>query len=602
MKKVLVGFDQPKLIKEVSKCVRSTGSEELNFVIKRSKSTILNEISDGDYDTVLLMEECGNDIWSMDELVQIKDSYSINLIPIISDAYKGTQDLVTFCNYGITSAVFIGRKGVYKSDEIFRMIYNPRTLKDARVYYGVSTVADTRRNLGGNILEETIFEGVRNALLDESSGKPLGVRYVEAISDLTPSQVGDFIKRLDERTLNALKQTVEFYDVLNILKQNKVIRSYHVPKKIKQQQKERDRVGFSDVDTHELVHEEENEGSGLEFESVVVADVHAKEIVEEDSFIPYEDEEYAEYEEEFLGEESDEYVSFSDEEDGDVSFLDEDGDISFADEEDNMQHDVLGLMEDAVRESEEDGGFSFSSEMEVGRTVEQPKGQEVVADEDMKSAATVENTVKKNRDKVSVEKKSVEKKEEVVEKTDNGKRTTTVIIVSVVIGAIIFILVLVLLFVKITANRRVTSGVNPPSGYDTLYNTGEYDGYQLEGGDVTLSEEANTQQEAQQNVPTEVVAPEEEMDFSVVNEDDLPQEDVVEQTFNDPSAFEDGKDYKGLDLVNMLNGNEGANCTLELKNGASVSISRGNASLEDFKPSGMYKCKKDGSNLIFVER
>lgn len=565
MKRILVGFEQPKLIREITKYVQETSSEGIEFVVRCTKASILSEIADGKYDIVLLMEECGKDMWTMDEFIQIKDSYNISLIPIVSEAYRGSKELVAFCNYGITGAVFIRKKGVYKADEIFRMIYNPRTLKEARVYYGISTLSDSRS--GGSVLDEVVFEQVRSAILDASTGKPLGERYIEAISDLTPVQVGDLIKRMDENTLNMLKQTVEFYDVLNILKQNKVIRNYRVPKEIKQQQK---RKGHRRTPESEDVKEQKVE-EDLQFENTIVLDIPAEDV----GGVAVAEGEIS-YEEEY----------------GDAMMLDEliegDENISFSTAE-----------EEIVEEDDEEEEFSFATEMKIDKKVISEQGKKKMFGELEEGAY---EDVK--------EKKGVKKLGELEESSDEiggeeveGKKTSNIVAVGIIVAVFILLLILAYLFIRITVQRDMAqNGMSGAGGYDTLYTTDEKNYELTNDGNVVLNEESGVQGGDDMGSSVEVAAPEEEMDFSVFTEEELSDSNVIEQSYNDTSAFEDGMEYKGLDLVNMLNGTQGANCVLCLKNGATVSVTRGDASLEDFKPSGVYRCVKTDTEMQFVEK
>lgn len=585
MKKILVGFNQPKLIKEITKYVQNTNAEELVFTMRQTKASILSAIAEGKYDIALLMEECGNDVWSADEIVQIKDSYNIAIIPIISESYKETKDMVTFCNYGITSAIFIRKNGTYKADEIIRMIYSPRTLKEARAYYGISTVSDNRSS--GGVLDEIVFEQVRNTIVNASGNETIGERFVRAISDLTTAQVGDLIKRLDSATLDELKKTLEFYDVLDILKKSKVIKSYRVPKDIKHQQKVRASRKTVPSEDAEDVEEAERE---LQFETVI--DIPAENVKE----FEYEEEDVADFDE------------FSEE---DISFAEEG---AFTEEELEQFGFSSEPQEGTYSESgEHESEFSFSEEMQIEKAEPEAVVEKPQMPKKESSISTAKNSKRKEKNPAPATSKKLSELDEieddsVTEKTDVGK---VLMIAGVSVVGIIFVIILAVLFVRITMQRKAEEALKKvaPSGYDTLYNAEDVARYEIaDNGNVVLYDENGNvlynsgPEGATSDGATGVTVPEEEMDFSVMFEEDEIISDTVQQTYNDTSGFENGMDYKGLDLINMLNGNQGANCTLRMKNGASVSITRGSASIEDFKPSGIYRCQKTDSELYFDER
>lgn len=588
MKKVLVGFHQPRLLEEITRYVNQTKSEELAFVVRNSKSSVLTAIADGVYDVVLLMEECGSEEWSMDDYIRIKDSYNITLIPIISRTYKGSKELANFCSYGITTAVFIEPNGVYKLDEIIRMIYSPRALKDARAYYGVNTVADVKA--GGVVLDELLFEQLRNKIVQPDENKDIGERYLEAVSELTPAQVGDLIQRMDKATLNELKKTEAFYDVLDVLKQNKVIRSYRVPKEIKRQRRQHQREEM-------VVEEQAMQNDSVEeyqFENPVVIEVSAEDVREVPKYVSS-SEEYGDQEDFGFSEEMKEQVLSGD--------TDLEGAMDEGDNEFGFSDDELGFTDDGVNSSvkeKEDMEFSFSDEMQEQQPQEERgkmnKKSELTRVEKKEAEERVSSKRLSDLDDGYDENEDVE---------DNKKKKKNLaIFIGIVIAVFIFLLIMAVLFIRISIQRKNAQALavaQGQSGYDTLYNAEDVARYELtdNGGIVLSDEEGNVLYSSSQQSGNM----EEELDVSIMTEEEMLElTGGVQQMYNDPSGFEHGKVYKGLDLVNMLNGTQGANCILRLKNGATVTISRGLASIEDFKPSAMYECTVTGTELYFDEQ
>lgn len=561
MKKVLLGFEHPALIKAITKYVRATKSDELEFQTATSRTSVLKEVETGEYDTLILMEKMGKESWSIDEIIQIKDSYPVNLIPIISEEYKGKQEMKMFCNYGITSAVFINAKGVYNVEEVSKLIYRPRILKDARVYYGITTIADIRG--GGNVLDEVTYETVRNAILYGDNREPIGIRYVNAIGELTPSQVGDFLKRLDEPTLNELKKTVEFYDVLEALKKSKVIRSYHIPRGIRKLRNSKNQVSASGDEKEDIVYEKE----------VIDADENTVKFIEEEDEkkkavkdVEYQDDD--DNEEQLDGGDDDEF------------------EIVFG--EDNNSEDL-------------DDDFSFADNLE--QIKEEHKKEELKKEirEEKHMPGEYEKKEKTLKKRKIGELDDIPDKEE--EEEDQKNKKTAAIVACICIVLVAFFFILIMLYINITIKRKAAAeAAATPSEYNTLYNKDEVAKYEVgETGNLILSDEDGNVLYNSSSDGTQAVEQEEEIDFDVVSELQ-GTDDTVNQSFNDTSGFEAEKEYKGLELVNLLNGNNGADCTLQMKNGTSVTIKRGNASIEEFKPSAMYKCTINGSELYFTEK
>lgn len=585
MKKVLIGFEHQALMDAVGSYVRSMGLEDLEFQTAATKALVLQEIADGDYSAVILMEHTSREEWSIDELCQMKESYPLNLIPIISEDYKGKQELSAFCNAGITTAVFINKRNTYNVEEVAKMIFYPRTLKDAKVYYGISTIADLRG--GGTVLDEVTYEAVRNAILYEDQHLPLGERYTNAIGNLTPMQVADFLKRLDENTLNDLKKTVEFYDVLEALKKSKVIKSYRTPREIRKLRKRGQSI--------EPAPETET-GSDIEYEKEIVEAEHV--------VVKGEDEEE---------EDAAEAVNLED-------------DFSISDDTDEGQEDDFSIVfNDPNDVADEDDDFTLAAEIENIKKEREPVANSKQPKQKMgKSQETESSTsVREENDDTEKTKKPRKKKKlseldeipEEDEKEEDAQNKKLALIIAVVgVALVLFFAMLVVLYFNISNNRkREAAAAATPSGYNTLYNTDEVAKYEVgENGGVILQDddgnvlyEGNSSrvdnssgQQAESSDSSQMQ--EEEIALDVIEEPESAA-GTVNQTFNDVSAFEADTSYKGLDLVNLLNGNSGADCTLKMKNGSSIDIKRGNASIEEFKPSGMYKCSIDGSQLYFTE-
>jgi len=608
MKKVLVGFKQSSMIKQITKFVHAEGSEELQFATVLTKSRILEAIRKGGYDVVILMGKNGRDEWTAQELIHIKDNYAVNLIPIISEDYHGKPELSGFCNHGITNAVFISQKNQFNVEEIYHMIYRSRLMKDARVYYGLSTIGDIRG--AGNILDEATYERVHNAVLDNRAGEPMGIRFVNAIGGLTPSQVGDFLKRLDDPTLNLLKNTVEYYDVLEVLKKNKVVKSYHVPREIKKMRRGEQTSDLENVEGAVTVGD-----SDVQYEKEVIDMPVQPKMVQEQS--PAASADYDEDEDE-------DFADFADDDEDDYSYFansmvasfnkqtedDEDEDDDDEDPGDDTEDDFAIVFAEEPTDGDE---FTFAN-FPIKSAESQPvmlekRGSE--AENESTDSWDKEGEDRKDRKRGKKSKKPDDLLEDEPESEEEKKseRNTRIIIGICTAACIAFFALLTASFFAITAKRRAEeNAASQNTGYDKLYSEDDVARYEVgETGNVILKDEdGNVLYEGDSSGIDEQDTQlgqenEEEILVDVVNELQ-PDNETIHQTYNDVSGFEAQKDYKGLDLVNQLNGDMGADCTLKMKNGAVIEIKRGTASIEEFRPSAIYECNINGSELIFLEK
>lgn len=547
MKQILVGFDEPKLLKTISRYVQKHEQEEMRFVTKTTKGGFIEEISSGFYDSALLMEECGKDRWTIDEIVQIKDSYNINLIPIITEEYKGTREITKLSNVGITSAVFIKRNGTYKADEIISMIIKPRTLREARVYYGITKLNEHLNEGDVNPLDSAIFRDAEKRLFLHLGKGDLGTEFIDVVSDFDVERTAAFIEQLDGAIIEGLKKTLEFYDVLDILRAEGKTTGYHMPKEIRAKRKARKKMKEG-ADADIVAQNNEKVGNTKVY---TIYDVSEEDV---------------------------RYVDDLVEEDDTFGFDETEG-IDFDNEEVELDEIETSSTKPIVSVDDE-----FDDSLEG-----------FLDDDNLKKVKPKKELLKKSENEISEPEKRKSLSEHIAgmdEEEEKDTKRRTLIGVGIGLIIVIFILMLVYLFLRISLQRR-TDGNN--SGYDALYNSGDVDTYAItDNGSPILYDEDG-------HVVYDGSASNEEMDLSVINDVNDLEPVVTEQDFNDSSAFEEGKQYKGLDLVNMLNGTRGCNCVLNLKNGASVNISRGNASIEDFKPSAYYTCSKDGNMMYLSE-
>ena len=584
MKNVLVAFNEPKLIKAITKNVRKTSAEDIVFTVKPTKSAFLDEISSGRYDCAILMESVGRDPWTIAEMVGVADSYNTTLIPIISESYKGGKDIMLLSSVGITSAVFVRKGGVYKADEILRMIEHPRTLREARMYYGIETYADHKSG-DMSIASENKINEAKAMLSANRDSSDLGQILLQILIEyrFDMSQAAQLLECLDKDMTTRLQKTVEYYDLLEDLYKHNLVAKYHIPREIKKLRKQR---GVQDNISDNKDEYEEGIGESVVCEDADIQEVIVDEIVEEVT--------------------EGEILELDIQEDGvsEEAFYSADGLLDYGDEEEiPEEEDVIsaskyqegtGAIPYSLVDDEDEDEFTFAGEYSVVPVEEMEEDdKEIVRTSDKKRAGEL-----KRQQKRELEEELEEMKEEGIIKQEHKKINPTLI--CVIVGCILLLVVLAILLVKVTVDRaRAIRPQNTEAAYNTPYNTEDVATYELgDKGELILkNEEGEVLYDSGNQPQPEVI--EEEMSLAIVEEED---ENKVDQQFNDISGFEQNKDYKGLDLVNLINGTQGADCMLKKANGALVEVVRGEASVEDFLPSGLYRCQITDGVLTFIEQ
>lgn len=605
MKKVLMSFNEQKLTKAISKLVQKNGCEDLAFTVKTTKSAFLNEVATGNYDAALIMEKTGSEPWKLTEIIQIADSYNINLIPIISEDYKRTREIASLSAVGITDAVFIKKGGVYKADEILHVIMHPRTLREARMYYGIETYADTKN--GGMTLatEAKLSDAIDyiNANRDcEDIGQVLVQVLVEYQFDM--AQAAELLEKLDEDMIVRLQKTVEYYELLDDLKKHDLIANYHIPREIRKLKKAKEKAarktGGADTEEEKVI-EEGNETQ--QPEDMDVAEDHSKttkEVVVDAEEVRMLDQKQNEEIENDL--EDDEDLEDEDIEDDEDSFS-----IAGIEEPDEEEDEYELAVPQPRVDDDDETDFSFNSGMRVSKeSIEVNEGRNREKSE-KKSIGELK--------KIQKEEKRAERRNELRSKgeyedmlkedEEEKKEKPNYILIGVIAGLGILIIILFILFLKISIDRNIKAEPTlDTSGYDHTYNKEDVKTYEVSetGGAILKDENGNVLYDASAQTvgasENEEASAEEEMQVTVIDENENP--DAARQQFNDTSGFEDGKEYKGLDLINLINSSQGADCMLKRSDGTQISVQRGNASIEDFKPSATYRCQKTENGEVII--
>ena len=259
-------------------------------------------------------------------------------------------------------------------------------------------------------------------------------------------------------------------------------------------------------------------------------------------------------------------------------------------------------------DDDDETDFSFNSGMRVSKESIEVNEGKIREKNDKKSIGELK---KIHKEEMRVERRNElrskgEYEDMLNEDEDEKKEKPNYILIGVITGLGILIIILFILLIKNSIDRNIKSAPTlDTSGYDHSYNKEDVKSYEVSetGGAILKDEDGyvlyNASAQTVGNSENNEGAPaEEEMQVTVIDENENP--DAARQQFNDTSGFEDGKEYKGLDLINLINGSQGADCILKRSDGTQISVRRGNASIEDFKPSAIYRCQKTENGEVII--
>lgn len=237
MKKIIIGFDSRKISDAILNELRRNGHDDIQVFYKNSKIAVRDALlKESGNSTLLLMEQCGLEKWTVSEIAQLRDMATVHIIPILYEDTATAENMQLLYNYGITDAVIMDKKKGLRVNDVAKLIFNPRNLKAARVYYHISTVADSTCDISSTLTDEQMEE-LKAALNDTTFGgenSTYGIRYKQLALSLNVEQNMYFISHIDGPTLVKLQQTKEFYDVCDILVQNGAQLTYTRPKELGQ--------------------------------------------------------------------------------------------------------------------------------------------------------------------------------------------------------------------------------------------------------------------------------------------------------------------------------------------------------------------------------
>lgn len=614
MKKIIVGFDNESILLKIKEEMKKFGETDTLFTIKTSKLAVLDAIENENPTACLIMESIGFEHWTLNEIAEIKDNHNIHIVPIISSEYKGTASVQLLYLSGITSAVLKNPKKSIKASEVAKLLLTPRTLKDARIYYGISTLEDVKEQ--PEKLSDEELEKYKMALRDSSLGATIGQRFLKMVERLTSKQTQYFIDSLPQNDLTTLAECEEFYDVLDVLKKAGIVYKYKKPRQLKK-----------------------HDGRIKESEKGDVIDWNGEEIKSEDPL----------FEEEFhFSQEEEIDYHFVEDDDGPEEYAEAEEEFTFVEEEDDEQYGFNDTQSEEEMISESDD-------------ISEKDGDAIISEKDIEEA--IEQSSKERGNTAAIKQIIEEEEAKEAEKELVNKRTYLLVTFA---GIAVLLFVLLILFIHITIQRNLKQQMAKEAenvGFDVSYNETEDETVSLNNVDlvdaekepveieepeepeeiemviarhdppVTVSENGNVKPkpeyitvsaqnstEQQKNSKTmgtsnvstgnaAVAVPntvsDRQSNAASNNRADIPsynyKPDKLTSNYTNVS-FQSGEKIEGLKLINAINSGSGTDCRIRLNGGIEFTAKTGEVSPQDIPIRSTYLIEKKDSLLIFIEQ
>ena len=457
MKKIIVGFDNESILLKIKEEMKKFGETDTLFTIKTSKLAVLDAIENENPSACLIMESIGFEHWTLNEIAEIKDNHNIHIVPIISSEYKGTASVQLLYLSGITSAVLKNPKRSIKASEVAKLLLTPRTLKDARIYYGISTLEDVKEQ--PEKLSDEELEKYKMALRDSSLGATIGQRFFKIVERLTSKQTQYFIDSLPQNDLTTLAECEEFYDVLDVLKKAGIVYKYKKPRQLKK-----------------------HDGRIKESEKGDVIDWNGEEIKSEDPL----------FEEEFhFSQEEEIDYHFVEDDDGLEEYAEAEEEFTFVEEEDDEQYGFNDTQSEEEMISESDD-------------ISEKDGDAIISEKDIEEA--IEQSSKERGNTAAIKQIIEEEEAKEAEKELVNKRTYLLVTFA---GIAVLLFVLLILFIHITIQRNLKQQMAKEAenvGFDVSYNETEDETVSLNNVDLVDAEKE----------PVEIEEPEEPEEIEMV--------------------------------------------------------------------------------------
>ena len=218
--KVLFGFKHEPTERAIRNYLESYG-QEIDGKTRYTKKTIEDVIrKEPDLDIVYVKEFLeGGEKYSAQEISALCDISTARFIVIVNPSERGTDTMRTLYCAGVLDACYADRRHGAKAQLLASLAMKGRKRLEAREYYRIDDALPDYGALSYQEYQDSyaFFKG------SSGDGGRMIDHFIDLSKMLSPKQYGKFIDTLSENDLAGLLPYVEFYDILETLRQNGVI-------------------------------------------------------------------------------------------------------------------------------------------------------------------------------------------------------------------------------------------------------------------------------------------------------------------------------------------------------------------------------------------
>lgn len=207
---ILFGFDDEDTVKAIIRIVKKqSGLKEIGYSIQTTKDAIQEYVKyNKDCTTIILREIMDGESWSAEELAELNDWKTFNIIVVVDSEHKGTEYIQTLYTAGITNAFLVEKGGFVTPGEIAHFVINPRNRASARKVYGMNSV-----KVPVNVLTSDVYLKKYAYLMDDTQGVNFIDRYLIIVKDFSVKIAVEFTKKLPSNVIKKLVEYEEFWKV-----------------------------------------------------------------------------------------------------------------------------------------------------------------------------------------------------------------------------------------------------------------------------------------------------------------------------------------------------------------------------------------------------
>lgn len=212
-------------------------------VSRYRKEGIRQFISEHKEFRILVLQEAmqTNYPYTAEELAELADDFHLNIVISIKKSHRANQYMKVLYTAGILNALY---EEDATAENIMTRILYPRTRRECRAYYQISTAADAMRSL--EIVDEERLKGYLSYLDESYDDSEMRSKYRYIAQSLKPVENIYLVQNLSEKVRQVLSAEEVYQEIINLQEKKKrwPFGKRSISKKKQQQEAKLETVSF----------------------------------------------------------------------------------------------------------------------------------------------------------------------------------------------------------------------------------------------------------------------------------------------------------------------------------------------------------------------